>query len=152
MEFNQRSITILIADDDPDDRFLIEEAFRENQLSNRLDFVEDGEQLLAYLRRENEWKRLDGEPYPGLILLDLNMPKMDGRTALKELKSSEKFQNIPVVILTTSQAEEDIIRTYHCGVNSFITKPVSFEGLVGVVRVINDYWIEIVRLPPECIR
>ena len=149
---SRRPITILVADDDPDDRFLIEEAFKENRISNPLDFVEDGEQLLAYLRRESEWERLAGEPYPGLILLDLNMPKMDGRAALKEMKTNEKFSSIPVVILTTSKADEDVDRTYCSGVNSFISKPVTFEGLVEIVRVIKDYWIEIVRLPPECTR
>lgn len=146
------SISILVADDDPDDRMLIEDAFKENCIGNHLDFVEDGEQLLAYLRREGEWAHLDGQPYPGLVLLDLNMPKMDGREALRQMKEDERFRTIPVVVVTTSKAEEDILRTYVTGVNSFITKPVTFEGLVEVVRIISNYWIEIVQLPPGCVR
>ncbi|MBX2855982.1 MAG: response regulator, partial [Rhodobacteraceae bacterium] len=100
------AITILIADDDADDRMLIEEAFEENRLSNKIDFVEDGEQVLEYLRREGKFEHLKGQPYPGLILLDLNMPKMDGRTALAKIKEDPKLCRIPVVVLTTSKAEE----------------------------------------------
>ena len=144
------AITILIADDDADDRMLIEEAFEENRLSNKIDFVEDGEQVLEYLRREGKFEHLKGQPYPGLILLDLNMPRMDGRTALAKIKEDPKLCRIPVVVLTTSKAEEDILRTYGLGVASFITKPVTFERLVEVVRAIGAYWIEIVALPTEC--
>ena len=145
-----KAITILIADDDADDRMLIEEAFEENRLSNQIDFAEDGEQVLEYLRREGKYEHLKGQPYPGLILLDLNMPKMDGRTALAKIKEDPKLCRIPVVVLTTSKAEEDILRTYGLGVASFITKPVTFERLVEVVRAIGAYWIEIVALPSEC--
>jgi CheY-like chemotaxis protein len=108
--------------------------------------VEDGEELLAYLRGEGKFS---GQPrrLPGLILLDLNMPRMDGRTALKHIKADPELRRIPVIVLTTSKAEEDILRTYDLGVSSFITKPVSFEGLVDVVRTLNHYWIEIVELP-----
>jgi len=112
--------------------------------------VEDGEQLLDYLRREGEYASLAADPYPGIILLDLNMPKKDGREALQELKADPNLCRIPIIVLTTSQAEEDIVRTYGLGVSSFITKPVSFEGLVEAVRVICQYWIQIVALPPEC--
>ena len=143
-------ITILIADDDADDRMLIKDAFESGKLNNKLAFVEDGEELLRYLRREGEYADMADQTYPGLILLDLNMPKMDGREALKELKADPHLQRIPVVVLTTSEAEEDIVRTYGLGVNSFITKPVTFGELVEVVKVLTDYWVEIVALPPEC--
>ena len=146
----ERSISILVADDDPDDRMMIQDAFTENRIANDIVFVEDGEQLLAYLRREGSFAELNDEPYPGLILLDLNMPRKDGREALRELKADPELCRIPVVVLTTSQAEEDVVRTYGLGVSSFITKPVSFEGLVEAVRVICQYWIQIVALPPEC--
>ena len=146
----ERSISILVADDDPDDRMMIQDAFTENRIANDIVFVEDGEQLLAYLRREGPFADLNDEPYPGIILLDLNMPRKDGREALRELKADPELCRIPVVVLTTSQAEEDVVRTYGLGVSSFITKPVSFEGLVEAVRVICQYWIQIVALPPEC--
>ena len=142
-------ISILIADDDADDRMLIEDAFEESRLSNPLAFVEDGEQLLAYLRKEPPFEHLAGAPMPGLIILDLNMPKMDGRTALSHLKADPELQRIPVIVLTTSQAEEDILKTYGLGVSSFISKPVTFDGLVEVVKVIGQYWIQIVALPPS---
>ena len=143
-------ITILVADDDADDRMLIEDAFEESLLQNPVHFVEDGEQLLEYLRREGKWAKLANQPYPGVILLDLNMPRMCGRTALAKMKEDPTLCRIPVVILTTSKAEEDIIRTYGLGVSSFITKPVTFDGLIEVVKAIGHYWVEIVALPPEC--
>ena len=143
-------ITILVADDDADDRMMIQEAFEESKLNNKLDFVENGQLLLDYLKRTGDFASLAGEPYPGLILLDLNMPKMDGREALREIKADPELCRIPVVILTTSEAEEDIARTYGLGVNSFITKPVTFDRLVEIVTVLCSYWVEIVALPPEC--
>ena len=146
---NVLPISILIADDDADDRMLIEDAFEESRLSNPLVFVEDGEQLLAYLRREPPYADVKGQPLPGLIILDLNMPKMDGRTALSHLKADPELQRIPVIVLTTSQAEEDILKTYGLGVRSFISKPVTFDGLVEVVKIIGQYWIQIVALPPS---
>jgi CheY-like chemotaxis protein len=146
----ERPISILVADDDPDDRMMIEEAFVENRIANKIVFVEDGEQLMAYLHREGPYAELKDAPYPGIILLDLNMPKKDGREALREIKADKDLCRIPVIVLTTSIAEEDIVRTYGLGVSSFITKPVSFEGLVDAVRVICRYWIQIVALPPEC--
>ena len=150
MRIDGKPIKILIADDDADDRMLIEDAFEESLLGNPLDFVEDGVELLAYLRREGKYEHLKSEPYPGVILLDLNMPKMDGRTALQQIKEDERLRRIPVIVLTTSKAEEDVLRTYGLGVNSFITKPVTFEGLIEVVRAIGQFWIQIVSLPPEC--
>ncbi|MBC7251599.1 MAG: response regulator [Anaerolineae bacterium] len=144
-----RLITVLMADDDPDDRMLIQEAWEENRLANGLHFVEDGEQLLDYLYRRGEYAHLKHEPLPGLILLDLNMPKKDGREALREIKADPELRRIPIVILTTSKAEEDILRSYELGVSSFITKPVTFESLVSLVKTLAHYWFEIVELPME---
>lgn len=146
-EPKDRTITILVADDDADDRLMIEDALRENRLANSLVFVHDGEELLAYLRRQGKFADPKASPRPGLILLDLNMPKMDGREALAEIKSDPQLRGIPVVVLTTSKAEEDVYRTYNLGVNSFITKPVSFQALVEITRDLGRYWFKIVELP-----
>lgn len=146
---NGQKINILVADDDPDDRMLIEEAFEENRVTNSISFVVDGEDLLDYLNRRGKWSDPMDSPRPGLILLDLNMPRMDGREALSRLKADPKLAKIPVVVLTTSKQEEDILRTYGLGVNSFITKPVTFEGLLRVTQVLTSYWIEIVQLPDQ---
>ena len=143
-------VRIVVADDDADDRMMIKDAFQESKLGNELDFCEDGVELLEYLRREGKFTHLAGQPYPGFILLDLNMPRKDGRTVLKEIKNDPILHRIPVIVLTTSKAEEDIIKTYNLGVNSFICKPVSFDKLVDIVKTIGHYWIEIVALPPEC--
>lgn len=143
-----KPITILIADDDSDDRLMIQEAFEENRLANCLKFVEDGEVLMDYLHRRGKYRDPESSPRPGLILLDLNMPRKDGREALREIKEHPELRRIPVVVLTTSKAEEDIWRTYHLGVNSFITKPVTFEALVSITRDLGRYWFEIVELPP----
>jgi CheY-like chemotaxis protein len=116
---------------------------------NDLRFVEDGDELLDYLYHRGKYADAGSSPSPGLILLDLNMPRKDGREALREIKADPDLRRIPVVVLTTSKAEEDIYRTYDLGANSFITKPVSFEGLVAVMRDIGRYWIEIVELPPN---
>lgn len=144
----RKSITILVADDDADDRLMIRDALLENRLANDLHFVEDGEELMTYLKRSNSLELQANYPRPGLILLDLNMPKKDGREALREIKSDPKLRDIPIVVLTTSKAEEDIYRTYHLGVNSFISKPVTFESLVAITRDLGRYWFEIVELPP----
>jgi CheY-like chemotaxis protein len=144
-----KMITILLADDDPDDRQLTRDAFVENRLANSLDTVEDGEELLDYLHRRGKFGNLNGNPLPGLILLDLNMPRKDGREALKELKLNPDFRRIPIVVLTTSKAEEDILRSYDLGVNSYITKPVTFKSLVEIVKVLGRYWFEVVELPAE---
>ena len=144
------AITILVADDDSDDRLLIKDAFDENKVSNPLAFVKDGEELMDYLKRRGNYAHLEKAPLPGIILLDLNMPKKDGRKALEEIKTDRDLQRIPVVILTTSQADEDIARTYGLGVSSFITKPVTFDGLCDVVMTLRHYWFEIVALPREC--
>lgn len=142
-------ITIVLADDDPDDRQLTEEAFSENRLVNQLHCVEDGEQLMDYLHRRGQYQQLREEALPGLILLDLNMPRKDGREALKEIKADPSLRRIPIVILTTSKAEEDIIRSYDLGVNSYVTKPVTFKSLVELVKVLGRYWFEVVELPPK---
>jgi len=142
-------ITIVLADDDPDDRLLTEEAFTENRLANQLHCVQDGEELMDYLHRRGQYAPLQGEPLPGLILLDLNMPRKDGREALKEIKADPTLRRIPVVVLTTSKAEEDILRRYDLGVNSYVTKPVTFKSLVELVKELGRYWFEVVELPPD---
>ena len=142
-----RPITILLTDDDADDRMLTRDALAESRLANDLRFVEDGEQLMDYLCRRGRFESAEEAPRPGLILLDLNMPRKDGREALREIKGDPSLRHIPIVVLTTSKAEEDIYRTYDLGVNSFITKPVTFDGLVKVMGAIGRYWFEIVELP-----
>ena len=142
-----KPITILIAEDDADDRLLAQEALNESRLVNEVHFVEDGEELLDYLRHSGQYATT-AAPRPGVILLDLNMPRKDGREALTELKKDKDLRRIPVVVMTTSKAEEDILRSYDLGVNSFIVKPVTFEGLVEVMRTLGHYWFEIVELPP----
>ncbi len=141
-------IAILMADDDLDDQMLAREALVEARLANDLYFVKDGEDLMDYLHNRGEYAEQPA-PRPGLILLDLNMPKKDGRQALKEIKEDANLRRIPIVVLTTSSAEEDILRTYELGVNSFITKPVTFEGLVEVMKSLSKYWFEIVELPQD---
>lgn len=141
----RKPITILMAEDDADDRLLIQEAFRESCLINDLLFVQDGEDLMDYLHRQGRYAA--SAPRPGLILLDLNMPRKDGREALAEIKADPELRTIPIVVLTTSKAEEDILRTYDLGVAGFITKPVTFEGLVEVIKALSRYWFEIVELP-----
>lgn len=140
---NAGQIRILLADDDEDDRMMAREALETSLLTNPLDEVVDGIELLEHLDRLLE----SGDPLPGLILLDLNMPRMDGREALAEIKGNPALRRIPVVVLTTSKAEEDVYRTYDLGVNSFISKPISFEGLVEVITQLGRYWLEMVELP-----
>lgn len=137
-----------MADDDPDDRMLTRDALEESRLRNSFETVEDGEQLMDYLHQRGNYSGDAARPLPGLILLDLNMPRKDGREALKEIKNCPELRRIPVVVMTTSKAEEDILRTYDLGVNSFIVKPVTFEGMVDVLKTIGKYWFEIIELPP----
>jgi CheY-like chemotaxis protein len=141
-----RPITILMADDDVDDRELAREALAESRVLNDLHAVNDGAELLEFVRHEGAYTA-GNAPRPDLILLDLNMPKVDGREALAALKNDPKFRSIPVVILTTSRAEEDVVRSYDLGANSFISKPVTFSGLVEVMRELGRYWVVIVELP-----
>ena len=140
-------ITILMADDDPEDVMLAEEALEEARLANHFISVADGEELMQYLRREGSFKDPEDSPRPGLILLDLNMPRKNGFEALEEIKDDPALRRIPVVVLTTSRAEEDVYRSYDLGVNSFVSKPVSFEGLVEAMKVLGQYWFEIVARP-----
>lgn len=142
-----RPITILLADDDEDDRLMTRDALRDARLTNELQFCFDGVDLLDYLKRRGRWSAAGAAPRPGLVLLDLNMPRMDGREALTAIKADPELRAIPVIVLTTSKADEDIIRSYDLGVNSFITKPVTFVGLVETMKVFSRYWMEIVDLP-----
>ena len=147
MSKSARPITILYADDDPEDRMLIQDAWQESRLANELHCVEDGEELMDYLHRRGKYAALAGSPLPGMILLDLNMPKKDGREALQEIKSDPTLRSIPTIVLTTSKTGEDILRAYDLGVNSFIVKPVTFQSLVGLTLALSKYWFEIVELP-----
>lgn len=140
-------ITILMAEDDPEDRMLVKDAWEESRLVNPLRCVTDGEELLDYLHHRGEYQDPETSPRPGLILLDLNMPRKDGREALKEIKEDPELRRIPVIVLTSSKAEEDIVRSYELGVCSYITKPVTFDKLVEVTRTLGKYWFEIVELP-----
>jgi CheY-like chemotaxis protein len=142
-----QGVTILLADDDEEDRSMTISALRERRVANEIRCVGDGEELSDYLFHRGRYANPDDAPTPGLILLDLNMPKKDGREVLAEIKADPVLRSIPVVVLTTSKAEEDVARTYDLGVNSFITKPVTFEGLVGAMEAFSRYWLEIVELP-----
>lgn len=139
-------IVILMADDDDDDYVLTEKALKESKLLNTLIRVRDGEELLDYLLKRGNYVDT-ATVRPGVILLDLNMPRKDGREALREIKSNDSLKDIPVVVFTTSKAEEDIYKSYQLGVNSFITKPVTFENLIAVMKALGKYWFEIVELP-----
>lgn len=149
MNRDSKPITILMADDDEDDRRLTQEAFEEGRLINDVRYVEHGEELMDYLRKEGKYASPAEAQRPGLILLDLNMPRKDGRTVLKEIKSDPDLRQIPVVVLTTSKADEDVYKSYDLGVNSYIVKPVTFEALVDILQTLEKYWFEIVELPPS---
>ena len=142
-------IVILMADDDEDDILLTQKALEKGKLINTLYSVRDGEELLDYLLHRGDYTDASQAPRPGIILLDLNMPKKDGREALREIKSHEDLQDIPIVVFSTSKAEEDIYRSYKLGVNSFITKPVTFDNLIEVMQALGRYWFEIVTLPSD---
>ena len=144
---NSNSIVILMADDDPEDVMLAEEALEEARLLNDFYSVADGEELMDYLHRREPYDDPKDSPTPGLILLDLNMPRKNGFEALQEIKEDPELRSIPVVVLTTSRAEEDVYRSYDLGVNSFISKPVSFDGLVEAMKVLGQYWFKIVARP-----
>ena len=142
-----KPITILMADDDEDDRLLTQDALAESRVLNELHFVEDGVELLEYLERKGKFVDKSISPRPGLILLDLNMPRMDGREALEAIKANPNLKGIPVVILTTSKQEEDMVKGYNLGAASYITKPVTFDGLVELMKTLGKYWVEFVELP-----
>jgi CheY-like chemotaxis protein len=137
-------IEVLLVEDDPGDVLLIQEAFADNKLLNNLNIVNDGEQALAYLRREGEYAEARR---PDLVLLDLNLPRKDGREVLQEVKTDESLQTIPVVVLTTSDAEEDVLRSYQLHANAYVPKPVDFDRFVSIVRQIDDFFVSVVRLP-----
>lgn len=151
MSSSRQSLTVLVADDDDDDRQFIRKAWDKSRTGAELRFVEDGEELTQYLNHSGRYCSVDSAPRPALVLLDLNMPRKDGREALREIKVNPALRQIPVVVLTTSQAEEDVRRCYQLGANSYITKPKTSGGLVDVLRVLEKYWIEIVDLPSDSI-
>ena len=144
-----RRLVVLCAEDDPDDQLLIKEAWDECKIINSLIIVNDGVELMEYLRREGKYSDNNKYPMPGLILLDINMPRKGGKEVMEEIEKDESLKSIPVVVLTTSKAEEDIVRLYNLGISSFITKPVSFEGLVKVFDTVDKYWFEIVSVPKK---
>jgi CheY-like chemotaxis protein len=141
-------MVLLMADDDDDDYLLTRNALKKSHLLNPLVRVSDGEELLEFLQKTGRYEGKD-VPRPNVILLDLNMPKVDGREALSRIKSDEDLKHIPIVVFTTSKAEEDIIRSYQLGVNSFITKPVTLDSLIDVMQTLGNYWFKIVELPPD---
>lgn len=149
MTTNKSQITIVMADDDDDDYLLTKKALAESKLLNKLHRVKDGEELIEYLRHQGQYENVSDYERPGIILLDLNMPRKDGREALREIKSDPDLSSIPVVVFTTSKAEEDVYKTYQLGVNSFITKPVTFDNLIKVMQALGQYWLEIVELPQD---
>lgn len=142
-----KSINLLIADDDPDDRMMTQAALEESYLLNNLYFVENGQELMDFLKRRGKYTDPATSPRPDLILLDLNMPRKDGREALMEIKADPELRSIPIIVLTTSKSEQDILKSYDLGVNCFISKPVLFEELINVMRSIGQYWFDIVKLP-----
>lgn len=143
-----KPVTILLAEDDPEDRYLIGEALTECRISHDLRLVENGEEMLDYLYRRGAYAEGDEFPLPGLILLDLNMPLMDGREVLEVIKVDPKLKRIPVVVFTNSKSDEDILRSYDLGVSGYITKPVSYLGLLNAINAIGMYWLQIASLPP----
>ncbi|MDG1418591.1 MAG: response regulator [Maricaulis sp.] len=147
MSAESRLFTILMVDDDPDDRMLFREACDEIRLRNPLEFLENGEQLVDCLKRRGAYADRAGDPYPGIILLDLNMPLKDGREALAEIKEDPNLQHIPIIVLTTSKDEDDILASYGLGASSYIVKPISLDRLMRVVNSIGEYWVEIVEAP-----
>jgi two-component system response regulator len=147
MDDRKEPIVLLVAEDDEDDFMLVREALEDGRLVNRTEWVKDGEELMDYLRRRGQYAEQRLAPRPGVILLDLNMPRKDGREALEEIKKDPSLRSIPVIVLTTSGTEEDVLRSYDLGVNSFIKKPVRFEDFYEAVRTLGMYWFQIVRLP-----
>jgi len=148
MDSEKKTINILIAEDDEDSFLLIQEAFRQSKFINNLFRVEDGEELMDFLAHRGKYEDPKLAPRPGIILLDLNMPRKDGREALKEIKANPDYRKIPVVIMTASKAEEDIVRSYDLGASSYIRKPLSFLELVDIIKIMKRYWLEIVELTP----
>ena len=140
----ERQVEILLVEDDPGDVLMTREAFADYKLRNQLHVVDDGAEAMAFLRQEGEYA---GRPRPDLVLLDLNLPRMDGREVLEAIKSDPELASIPVVVLTTSEAEDDVLRSYSLHANAYVTKPVDFERFIEVVRQIDDFFVTVVRLP-----
>lgn len=140
----QKLIDVLLVEDDPGDVLMTREAFEENKVANRLAVVNDGASAMEYLRKEGQYAQA---PTPDMVLLDLNLPRMDGREVLAAMKSDEALRSIPVVVLTTSEAEEDVLRSYSLHANAYVTKPVDFQRFIDVVRQIDDFFVSVVRLP-----
>jgi CheY-like chemotaxis protein len=147
MNLEKRPPIMLIAEDDPDDRQWIKEALVVTHVNAEVRFVEDGEELMDFLFHRGKYKTTSTLAYPGMIILDLNMPKKDGREALKEIKSDPRLRHIPIIILTTSKSREDVFRTYDLGANSVILKPVKFSGLTEIMQSLKQYWFEMTELP-----
>jgi len=139
-------VEILLAEDNPGDVKLTRKALERGRLANNLHVVNDGVETMQFLRGEGEY---EGRPRPDLVLLDLNMPRKDGREVLEEIKESEQLKRIPVVVLTSSEAEEDVIRSYDLHANAYLTKPVNFDGFIDVVGTLEEFWLQVVKLPPE---
>jgi len=137
-------VDVLLVEDDDGDVLMTREAFEHNKIRNKLHVVRDGEEALQFLRREGSYAEA---PRPGLILLDLNLPRRDGRQVLAELKADEELRVIPVVVLTTSEAEEDIVRSYSLHANAYVSKPVDFDRFIEVIRQIDDFFVTVVKLP-----
>jgi len=147
MNDENSNLMVLIADDDEDDRLMIKDAFADSGLKNPLIFVDNGEELMHYLKHTEKYSRLPEVQLPALILLDLNMPKKDGREALAEIKNDQALKTIPVVVLTTSNSKEEINRIYSLGANSFIVKPNSFDLLINIIKTLKQYWFDVIELP-----
>lgn len=147
MNQNHRYSSVLMAEDDPDDQLIAADAFRDRLPKHPLHFVQDGEELLDYLMRRGQFDDPVAFPMPALVLLDLNMPRMDGREAIREIKQCAQLKQIPVVVLSTSSADADIAGSYRDGVNSYICKPNSFSGMLDIVETLGHYWLETVNLP-----
>ena len=143
---NEREIEILLVEDNPGDARLTKEAFKESRVRSRLRHLSDGDEALAYLRREGKYADAHA---PQLILLDLNLPRLDGRQLLAEIKSDDRLRRIPVIVMTTSQAEEDVLRAYNLNANCYIPKPMDLDAFLRVIRLIEDFWLTIVKLPCE---
>jgi CheY-like chemotaxis protein len=144
MHTTPQVIDVLLVEDDPGDVLMTREAFEDNKVANRLAVVSDGVSALEYLRKEGQYAQA---PTPDLILLDLNLPRMDGREVLQALKNDDELRRIPVVVLTTSEAEEDVLRSYSLHANAYVTKPVDFDRFIDVVRQIDEFFVSVVRLP-----
>jgi CheY-like chemotaxis protein len=147
-ELDTRPVTILLAEDDPGDQNLTLRALRKARIHNEVHVVEDGEEAMDYLLRRGQYADADSAPRPHLLLLDLNMPKLDGRGVLEEIRNNAELRRLPVVVLTTSREEADIVQSYDLGVNSYISKPVEIEAFFDVIRKLGEYWLQIVALPP----